>query len=254
MYPETLSKKPLVEAIFEIRWALTPQPDGTLRDPYYQLLVGRLYDEVRSQFSHWEPLPIAEFPEHMAPHMVQHRFRATEGGWPLIQLGPGLLTVNDTEGYEWPQFREYCTFAVDALKRAYTDAKQPLAIEQAMLRYIDADVLADETPQEFLKKLKITTEVPGPLSEEVSNKDEMIGFNLQWMFRARDPKGVAQFRITQGKKQDQDAIIWETSILSRGADVSDFLIQGTDWIDAAHQMTHDWFYKLIEGELLEKYR
>jgi uncharacterized protein (TIGR04255 family) len=185
---------------------------------------------------------------------VQHRFRATEDGWPLIQLGPGLLTVNDTEGYEWHHFREHCKFAVDALQRAYADAKQPLTIEQSMLRYIDADVLADETPQDFLKKLKITTEVPSPLSGEISANDEMIGFNLQWMFRANKPKGVAQFRITQGKKQDQDAIIWETSILSRGVDVSDFLIQGIDWIDAAHQMTHNWFYRLIEGELLEKYR
>jgi len=254
MYPEILTRKPLVEAIFEVRWALAPQADGTLRDPYYQLLVGRLYDQVRSQFPHWEPLPTAEFPEHMFPHMIQHRFRVTEGGWPLIQLGPGLLTVNDTEGYEWPHFRNNCAFAVDALQRAYADAKPPLAIEQAMLRYIDADVLAAETPQDFLKKLKITTEVPGPLSEELSAKDEMIGFNLQWTFRAKKPKGIAQFRITQGKKQDQDAIIWETAILSKADDISDFLVQSADWIHDAHQMTHDWFYKLIEGELLEKYR
>lgn len=254
MYPENLTNKPLVEAIFEIRWRLISQQDGTLRDPYYQLLVGRLYDEVRSQFSHWEPLPIAEFPEHMFPHMVQHRFRVTEGGWPLIQLGPGLLTVNDTEGYEWPQFRDNCAFAVEALQRAYTDAKQPLTIEQATLRYIDADVLTDETPQDFLKKLKITTEVPSPLSGEISANDEMIGFNLQWTFRARDPKGVAQFRITQGKKQDEDAIIWETAILSRGAEISDFLEKSADWIHDAHLITHNWFYKLIDGELLEKYR
>lgn len=254
MYPNILTQKPLVEAIFEIRWALTPQTDGTLRDPYYQILVGRLSGEIRSQFPHWEPLPIAEVPEHLVPHIVQHRFRATESGWPVLQLGPGLLTVNDTEGYEWPKFRELCLFAIDKLKHVYADAKQPLQIAQVMLRYVDADLLTEETPQDFLKKLKVIAKVPDILFENTHVSDELLGLDLQWVFRAHHPKGAAQFRIAQGQKENQNAIIWEIAVISRGTDASDFLTENTDWLEAAHQMTDDWFFKLIDGELLEKYR
>ncbi len=254
MYPEILSKKPLVEAIFEIRWVLTPQPDRTLRDPYYQILVGRLSGEIRSQFPHWEPLPIAEFPEHLVPHLVQHRFRATEGGWPVLQLGPGLLTVNETEGYRWPEFRDQCLFAVEKLKQVYADAKQSLQIAQVMLRYVDADLLTDETPQDFLEKLKVIAKVPDVLFENTNISDELLGLDLQWVFRTHHPKGAAQFRIAQGQKEGQSAIIWEIAMTSKGPDVGDFLNQSADWLEAAHQMTDDWFFKLIDGELLEKYR
>lgn len=254
MHPEILTQKPLVEAIFEIRWALTPQADGTLRDPYYQILVGRLSGEIHSRFPHWEPLPIAEIPEHVVPHLVQHRFRAAEGGWPLLQLGPGLLTVNDTEGYQWPDFRDQCLFAVDKLKHVYTDAKQPLQIAQVMLRYVDADLLIDQTPQDFLEKLKVTAKVPDVLFKNANVSDELLGLDLQWVFRAYHPKGAAQFRIAQGQKEGQSAIIWEIAMISRGPDISDFINQSAEWIDAAHNLTDDWFFKLIDGELLEKYR
>ena len=92
------------------------------------------------------------------------------------------------------------------------------------------------------------------LFENTNISDELLGLDLQWVFRTHHPKGATQFRIAQGQKEGQNAIIWEIAMTSRGPDVGDFLNQSADWLEAAHQMTDDWFFKLIDGELLEKYR
>ena len=43
--PRDLPNKPLVEAIFEFRWALQSNPAGG-HDPGFRILLGRFYDRV----------------------------------------------------------------------------------------------------------------------------------------------------------------------------------------------------------------
>jgi uncharacterized protein (TIGR04255 family) len=52
-----------------------------------------------------------------------------------------------------------------------------------------------------------------------------------------------------GQKDDQTAIIWDTSVQSAGDDVPPLPQGFSQWVDAAHTVTGDWFFKLIEGEL-----
>lgn len=95
MRPEKLTHPPLVEAILEVRWQLQEQVPGVAVDPKYKLLVGRLYDRLSRDYPFHEPLPTASMPDEMLGYVVQHRFRAAEGVWPLVQVGPGLVTLND---------------------------------------------------------------------------------------------------------------------------------------------------------------
>src|SRR5688572_5700647 len=103
--PHPLPKKPLVEAILEIRWAIQPQADGEGIDPGFSIFLGRFYDKVSSEFPESENLPAAMMPEQITPYLVRNRFRKTKGGWPLVQVGPGILSANDTEAYDWSTFR-----------------------------------------------------------------------------------------------------------------------------------------------------
>ena len=113
-----LKNKPLVEALLEVKWELpvrnTPGIEG---DPHYPLLLGRLSERVETDYPFHEALPTAQIPDAMVAHMAQHRFRTSEGGWPLIQVGPGLMTVNETDGYTWDDFRERCARAIASTLR-----------------------------------------------------------------------------------------------------------------------------------------
>ena len=47
--------KPLVEAIFELRWALQ-EVSGRQVDPYCPIMLGEFFSAVKDQYPHWEAL------------------------------------------------------------------------------------------------------------------------------------------------------------------------------------------------------
>ena len=110
-----LKNKPLVEAILEVKWGSVQRATGVGIHPHYKLLLGRLYERAREDYREHEELPSAEIPDEISGHMVKHRFRRTKDGWPLIQVGPGILTVNDTSEYTWTDFRMRSIAAVSKL-------------------------------------------------------------------------------------------------------------------------------------------
>ncbi|MBE9171356.1 TIGR04255 family protein [Pleurocapsales cyanobacterium LEGE 06147] len=73
---ENLKNKPLVEAIFEIRWSVEQQNQLSI-DPNIQFLLGRLFDRISSEYPTYEQLPSSLVPENMAEGLVKHRFRTT---------------------------------------------------------------------------------------------------------------------------------------------------------------------------------
>jgi uncharacterized protein (TIGR04255 family) len=56
-----------------------------------------------------------------------------------------------------------------------------------------------------------------------------------------------------GRKEDKPAILWETTVQSVDDDVPAMPDGFAAWFDAAHEITDDWFFKLIEGELERRF-
>lgn len=250
---KNLKYKPLVEAMFELRWGLNGPP-GVGVDPYYQMLIGQLSAAIKSDYPEWEQLPIAEVPQALAPYAPHYRFRVAHNQWPLVQLGPGLLTVNDTEGYEWETFFPRCVQVFEALFEIYPSARENLHIFEVTLRYIDADALMEEASLAFLKKLHVSVDVPESLFLGGRIAGNNLGVGLSLAYPTLQPKGLLQISFNQGRKSDQDAMIWETQVTSRGADAPCDPAALKAWLQEAHDTTHDWFLRQIDGELLEKYR
>lgn len=248
-----LKNKPLVEAMFELRWGLNGPP-GVGVDPYYQMLIGQLSAAIKNDYPQWEQLPIAEVPQALAPYAPHYRFRVAQDRWPLVQLGPGLLTMNDTEGYEWETFFPRCMQVLEALFDVYPNAHENLHIFEVTLRYIDADVLLEETPLAFLKKMHVSVDVPDALFSGGRIDGNNLGVGLLLAYPSLQPKGLFQVSFNRGQKNEQDAVIWETQVTSRGADAPRELSTLKAWLQEAHVTTHDWFMRQIEGELMEKYR
>jgi uncharacterized protein (TIGR04255 family) len=250
---KNLNNKPLVEAMFELRWGLDGPP-GMAVDPYYQMLIGLLFNAVKGNYPHWERLPASKVPEGFAPYAPHHRFRAGVETWPLVQIGPGLLTVNDTEDYEWETFFPRCSAVVDSLFGIYPDASEGLRIFEITLRYIDADTLLNVSAVDFMRKLKLNVDVPKSLFDGGRIGRNSLGVGLSLAYPALQPKGLFQISCNQGKKHDQDAMIWQTQVVSRGTDAPRQADSIKQWLQVAHETIHDWFFRQIEGELLEKYQ
>jgi len=259
MNRKVLKNKPLVEAIFEVRWQLQSdeaKPEIKI-DPHYKLLIGRLYDKLNRNYPFHEQLPAALIPDEMLEGVVQHRFRKGKDMWPLIQIGPGILTVNDTDGYVWEDFERRIIEAVNALFEIYPDSNN-LSVESLMLRYIDAiefDFEKEDIFKFLREQMKIEISLHPPLFEETPVEALPVGFDWRFSFRCIKPTAAINLRFNRGKKKNgnSDRLIWETIVHSTSDGVPELPSELGGWLTDAHNVTDDWFFKLIEGDLLRRF-
>ena len=130
MARKDLKNKPLVEAILEIKWNLarsaeSPSPPSMLAEAIRITdSCSATFDRVMQEYPVHEPLPAATLPDEIVGHVVQHRFRAGKGDWPLVQVGPGIFSVNDTHRYTWTDFQRRTKEAVGRLFDAHPNASE----------------------------------------------------------------------------------------------------------------------------------
>lgn len=235
-----------------MKWKLDQPSPGVKIDPNYKLLIGRLYDKLcEREYPFHESLPQATMPDEMAAYIIQHRFRKKEGGWPLIQMGPGIITLNDTENYDWPDYQKRLCDLINSYFSLYPSSKE-IQVSGLTLRYIDAiDYDFNENILVFLKeKMAINFSMPESLFNDtnVNNIPLGIDFRVSYPFT----QGVATVRIVRGKRQNKDAIITETVISSKKDAVPQSPEEIIQWIDTSHKLTHTWFDRIFK-ELMERF-
>ena len=252
-----LKNKPLVEAIFELRWELPLVIDENMKkDPNYPLLIGTLYENIKNEYPFHEELPSTSIPPEMAAHIVQHRFRKDKDEWPLVQLGPGIITINDTINYIWKDFRERIFSLIDIFYKIYPNSEK-LEISELQLRYIDAVPFNySENVLYFLKdKLKFEVKLHEPIFEGVKVNDTPTSIDFRCVYKTDSPRGSILLQFVKGKKADgEEGLVWNIIIRSRGDEVSTHISELKKWVDDAHTLSNDWFFKLIDGELLERFK
>ncbi len=254
MPPRDLKNKPLVEAILEIRWSLQGPPTMQV-DPHYKILLGRLFDRLSPEYKKHQPLPAASIPDEMAGYIVQHQFRARENDWPLVQVGPGIITLNDTTAYTWKDFENRAKKVVSDLYAAYPD-RESLRVTKLLLTYINAIEFNYEKELLFTflkKKMRVGLALPKTLFINEKVSETPIGLNWQAIFPLKAPKGVISLKYVTGKKADAPALIFELSVQTDGEDIPAMPEGFNNWADKAHDVIEDWFFKLIEGELERRF-
>ncbi|MBI4848297.1 MAG: TIGR04255 family protein [Nitrospirae bacterium] len=250
-----LENKPLVEAIFELRWELKEIGQGIKVDPHYKILVGSLYSKLKEEYPHHEPLPASSLPDDMAGYVIQHRFRKGENEWPLIQIGPGILTVNDTAGYIWEDFEKKVLAAVTSLFESYPQPEN-IKINSLLLRYIDAvefNYQSDNIFKFLLNHMKTGIKLYPDLFNGTGVESVPASFDWRFSFPCKKPEGIIHLRFIRGKKANADGLIWETMVQSTEGKASQISNQIKKWLNDAHNLTDDWFFKLINGELERRF-
>ncbi|MBE3123576.1 MAG: TIGR04255 family protein [Planctomycetes bacterium] len=248
-----LKNAPLVEAIVELRWELE---DNAAPGLGYSMLLGRLSELMREAYPENEATPSAAAPVAMAAemHMVQHRFRAAKGGWPLVQVGPTVFTVNETEAYDWEgDFRQR---AVDAIGLLFKAIEKPnsIRVKSLILRYIDGIQYDWEKGSllEFLKQdLKTEIGLSKSLFRETGVEVPPASLDFRCAFRCASPRGLAHLRFASGQAHGTNALVMETMVQSLAPDLPELPTGFQAWLDAAHEIPSTWFKRLTTGRLYD---
>lgn len=249
-YHDHLPNKPLVETILEVKWGAPDRPD-----PAYPMIVGRLYERVRDEYAEVEDLPLAQLPAVVAVQVPRHRFRVAKGQWPLVQIGPGVAALNDTEGYSWRTFRDRALDFFPHLKCAHPQPDE-MPITSLRLEYIDAVEFdfSEADLRSFLRdKLHISVGLPETVFEgqPVDNRPKQAV--VQLAFPTRAPAGLMQLSVRTGTHEGQPAVIINTSVSSAEADAVAGWHAPAVWLDAAHGLIRHWFFALVQGDLLQEF-
>lgn len=250
----TLNKKPLVEAIFEVRWDLTTSPTGIPQDAQYDVIVGQLKESLSKELPFHVRLPFGFMAGFNLPHQVQHQFRAAVDAWPLVQVGPGIMTVNETSGYTSKNFIPLCINVFNTLISFWKQNGQIPNVSFVSLRYIDADNLTEDKLS-FLNKLGLNI----TFEKNIFNSKRFESPNPKFVefrseFSTTEPTGTFSLSVNTGKKDDKDAILWETQMICQQDQCKVFMDNPTLWLSNAHDVCHEVFFSMIQGELEEKYK
>src|SRR5690606_2015036 len=117
-----LPNAPLNEVIFEIRWPLQMTDQGYMVDEGFELASGRLSILVEEDFPINRRVKSAELPEQFFPYQVIHQYWKGEQKWPVLQLGPGVFTSNNTyKFYYWKDNLNLIKKRIKWLMQAYRD-------------------------------------------------------------------------------------------------------------------------------------
>ncbi|MCA9171597.1 MAG: TIGR04255 family protein [Planctomycetales bacterium] len=248
-----LKNKPLVEAILEVRWDVAMSNEFP-QDPTLRLLLGVYYEKIRGEFPYYEQLPTTAIPDAIATGVVQHRFRTAPDSWPLIQLGPGILTFNSTSDYSWPTFRPQACQALGKFVSSFPN-HAALKFNRLALRYIDSvefDHTQNDAYQFLREKMKVEISLPDELFAGHVVQKRPSGFTWESTFASSDPDGQIHLRFASGQNRERPAIIWDTTFESTDEPIvrcAMFTDEFGSWIDGAHNLVNDCFFKLIEGDL-----
>jgi uncharacterized protein (TIGR04255 family) len=236
----------IVEAIFEMRWKFAESAENEAMQNYY-LMIGRMYDAL-DDYKFYEPLQSASVPNQIAQYLIQHRFRIAAGKWPLVQMGPRIITVNSTQDYDWKDFEARISRTYDALVNIYPTDPYDLRATSLTLRYVNAinvDYDKYKTLSFLKKEMKTTVNFDSKLFEstDVANKPQTL--DCKFSFASSNPRGEMNFRFYRGKAGTVDAIIWETLVESKLDDIPEPLNLKV-WLKSAHRLAKKW-YETIKG-------
>jgi uncharacterized protein (TIGR04255 family) len=257
--PETpvLLHSPVIEVIFELRWEIeNDQQTGRMRDPSYPMMYGRLYERLKKDFPHIEDLPSTQAHPETTPYVPRHRMRKEKNGYPLVQVGPGIITVNEAKGYSWSRFSALILRLIESITELYPTDGMPLNFIKSEIRYVNGIRfdLARENPLAFLaEKLHMKVELDSELFERNALHERPNSVGLNMTYALEKPMGNLGISANLGQFEGKPAFIQQTLIQSFGELVPADLENFSPWLEEAHEVAENCFQVFCKGALMEKF-
>jgi len=260
-----LPNAPLVEVVFEMRWALDGDniPPPFQNDPGYSVLADAFVEKASKHgFSRVEKMGQGDV---LAAHSIWLRlFKSDSQRFPIWQIGPGIFAANESVTYEWNAFKKLSIDGIKVLLNSYPKMKsfglKPVSLE---LRYIDSFDSSIATHQNAVKfineRTSLNVETPTCLTKKPFNDSPTV--NLLFDFPVEDMKDTHfNMLIANGRAGDKETIVLESKVST----ISDTLDIGKTpatrikriekWLDRAHNITSSFFKGFVNDDLMEQFR
>ena len=241
-----LPKAPLLEVLFELRWDASS--DKEKKD--YQYLHGDLFNTLKEKYPFRELIIPGQIPIEAYFNQVAHRFRASSNSYPLVQVGPGIFTVNTVEAnYIWQDYQSWVIDAVDKLISLESYNKElPISLALKYFDFIPFDFSKNDI-KDFLKdNLHINIK-----QDFYKNKYPPYSINLGFIYGTEE--GVLNIAINRGginNKEPKEGIIIQIEVTQQGVQAK--IPEVSRWLNAAHLLTSETFSEMTKGKLQESFK
>lgn len=240
-----LPKAPLLEVIFEIKWDIINKSDII----NFQYLHGDLYSKLKDEFPFRENLVPPEIPFEMVKGTPIYRFRKNEKGYPLVQIGPGLLTINTIDDvYYWESFRAEVKNTIDAFTNVFP--KYDELKLSPILTYIDFFEINSEN-QNILDFINQNLHLNIQQDFIAENKASINDMNLTFNYQLK--KDILSLNLRNGNiNNNKDGIVLQTKMIgSKEVYTPESLL---NWLNNAHDFCSDLFKKITKTGLYNSFK
>jgi uncharacterized protein (TIGR04255 family) len=237
-----LPKAPLLEVIFEINWDITNKNDII----NFQYLHGDLYSNIKENYSYRENLLPPEVPYDVAKGMPVYRFRKEEAGYPLVQIGPGILTYNTVdELYFWESFENEINNLTKSFSVVFSEINKINLIPT--LTYIDFFEidLQNENIVDFVNQ-NLNLNVKQSIIENDRAKD--INLNLSYEI----DNNILSLNLRGGSANNKEGIVLQTKLIGKKQKYSSK--EQIEWLNEAHEICSDIFKKITTEKLYNSFK
>lgn len=237
-----LPNAPLQEVIFEVKWDLSfDTASREMIDPGFNLALGKFHGLVNEDF----PKHISKYPSDVPitffNHKVIHQFWRGDNQWPVVQLGPGVLTVNDTDdNYEWDNnFYPLVKSTLRHLLNSYGS----MSFAEYSLRYIDVvrrkDYDSADWPSFFRDNINFE------FKNNFEAKGKLKEFQFQQNFEI-DSIGDLTINLSNGiNNKKEEIFVWQTTI-GRKTGIDDAVL--LEWLNDAHAHSSQVFKEICKKD------
>lgn len=236
-----LPKAPLVEVVTELRWKITSKEELA----GIQYLYGDLYNELKKKYPFRESILPVEVPVEMTVNQPVHRFRAEKGGYPLLQVGPGIITLNTIDDkYYWNSFFNDAKELIQAFFNVHP-IQNKIAPALLYIDFFPFDFQKNNV-HEFINQQFSITFGQSFFETEKLPSDFNMGFAYNMDL------GDLRVNFQKGKNNGTEGILLQTRINGKPGKPDNENIN--NWLNDAHELSSNLFKQLTEGELYESFK
>ena len=245
-----LPNAPLQEVIFEVKWALDiSEKTNQAYDKGFDLAAGKFSGIVQDIFPIVKRKLPDELPINFLNYQTVYQYKSEENKWPVLQLGPGIFTVNDTDkNYNWektyfPLIKE----GIQWLENAY---QKKLTYHFVSLKYIDTIKANDYGFTGDWKKF-ISDNLNLSFQNHFKIDSDVTDVQLNQAFELKDNSQL-QISVSSGKtnKQNEPLLVWQIGINKHKTFPDNELFQ---WLINSHEITSSLFKKLVKPDLYDSF-
>lgn len=236
--------KALIEVIFEIKWTV----QGKKEIQEVQYLHGDLYPLLKSKYPFRESVNPNVPIDLLLMHAPSHRFRTAASDYPLVQVGPGLVTVNTVDSkYYWEEYEASIMEVIGHLQSVYS-LKHHHDVH-LVLQYIDLlkfDFQKGDIVKFMEENLNISIKQGFYKGNSTANNALLI---LNY------PMELGSLNINVGRGKDNkgfDGVTISTNIVSGNIKPEIALIR--KWLNDSHEVCSTLFKDMTRGKLYESFK